>query len=97
MSLLELMTFFLELDHIFNFGGAIGFGDSYKEFQFCRLKVFRQHAKLHDAAGAVRAHDAKHPCYCYVNGRGPSSRLLGHVNGLFFCLQIKLFLPFHFN
>ena len=63
--------FFLrEIDQKFKFGGTMGYGDSYLEFLFRRFKVFRLHAKLHDAAGAVRAHSGKGPGYCYVIGRG---------------------------
>ena len=55
-------------------------------FYFVVSKVFRLHAILHDAAGAVRAHSGKGLGYCYIIGRGPSSCLLGHVTGLLFCL-----------
>ena len=34
-------------------------------FWFCHFKVFRLHAILHDAAGAVRVHSGKGPGYCY--------------------------------
>ena len=50
-----------------------------------------------DAAGAVRSQSGKGPGYCYVIGRGPNSCSLGHVNGLLFCLYVKLFLPSIFN
>ena len=60
-------------------------------------KVFRLHAILHDAAGAVRAHSGKGPGYCYMIGRGPNSSLLGHVTGLLICLYIKIFLRSFFN
>ena len=56
-------------------------------------KVFRLHAVLHDAAGAVRLQTGKGPGYCYMIGRGPNCCLLGHVTGLLFCLYVKLFLP----
>ena len=59
---------------------------------FLSLKVFRLHAILHDAAGAVRAHSGKGPGYCNLIGRGPNSCLLGHVSGLLFCLYV-LFPP----
>ena len=55
------------------------------------------HAILHDAAGAVRAHSGKGSGYCYMIGRGPNLCLLGHVTGLLFCLDVKLFLPSIFN
>ena len=87
-----------EMDqNCFFFGGIIGCGDSYLEFQIRHFKVFRLHAKLHDAAGAVRAHSGKGSGYCYMIGRGPISSFLGNVTGLFFCLYVKLFLPSIFN
>ena len=64
---------------------------------FVTSKVFRLHAILHDAAGAVQSHSGKGPGYCYMIGRGPNSCLLGHVTGLLFCLYVKLFLPSIFN
>ena len=76
----------------YKFGGIIGYGDSYLDFLFRHFKVFRLHGKRHDAAGAVRAHSGKRPGYCYMIGRGPNSRLLGHRIGLIFCLYLKLFL-----
>ena len=60
-------------------------------------KVFRLHAILHDAAGAVRTHSGKGPGYCCMIGRGPNLCLLAHVTGLLFCLYVKLFLPSIFN
>ena len=86
-----------EMDQKFKFGGTIGFGDSYLVFLFRQFKVFRLYANLHDAAGAVRAHNGKGPGYCYMIGRGPTSSLVGHVTGLLFCLQVKLFVPSIFN
>ena len=86
-----------EMDQKINFSGTIGYGDSYLEFLFRHFKVFRLHAILHDAAGAVRAHIGKGPGYCYMIGRGPNSCLLGHVTELLFCLHVKLFLPSIFN
>ena len=64
---------------------------------FRHFNVFRLHAILHDAAGAVRARSGKGPGYCYMIGRGPNSCLLGHVTGLLFCLYVRLFLPSIFN
>ena len=69
------------MDEKFEFGGTIGYGDSYLEFLFRHFKVFRIRAILHDAAGAVRAHSGKGPGYCYMIGRGPNSCMLGHVTG----------------
>ena len=86
-----------EMDQKYRFGGTIGYGDPYLEFLFRHVKVFRPYAKLHDAAGAVRAHNGKGPGYCYMIGRGPNSCLLGHVTGLLFCLYVKIFLPSIFN
>ena len=85
-----------EMDQKFKFGGTIVYGDSYLEFLFRHFKVFRLHAILHDAVGAVWAHSGKGPGYCYMIGRGPNSCLL-HVTGLLFCLYVKLFLPSIFN
>ena len=84
-------------DQKIKFGGTIGYGDSYSEFLFRPFKVFRLHAKLHDAAGSVRAHSGKGPGCCYIFGWEPNSCLLGHVTGLLFCLYVKLFLPSIFN
>ena len=67
------------------FGGLIGYGDSHLDIIFRFSKVFRLHALLHDAAGAVYLHNGKGPGYCYLIGRGPNSCLLGHVTGLLYC------------
>ena len=50
-----------EMDQKFKFGGLIGYGNSYLDSVFRYSKVFRLHALLHDAAGAVRAHSGKGP------------------------------------
>ena len=71
--------FLRDVDQKFKFSGTIGYGNSYLEFLFCHFKVFRVHAILNDAAGAVRAHSAKGPGYYNMIGRGPNSCLLGHV------------------
>ena len=68
-----------EMKQNFKFGGTIGYGDLYLEFLFGHFKVFRLHAKLNDAAEAVRANSGKRPGYCYMIGRGPNSYLLGLV------------------
>ena len=86
-----------KMDQKIKLGGTIGYGDSYLEFLFLHFKVFRLHAILYDAAGALRAHSAKGPGYCYMIGRGPKSCLLGHVTGLLFCLYVKISLPSIFN
>ena len=85
------------MEQKFEFGGTIGYGDSYLEFLFRLFKVFRLHAILHDAAGAVRAHSHKRPGYGYMIGRGPNACLLGHVTGLLFCPYGKILLPSIFN
>ena len=60
-----------EMDQKFNFGGLIDYINSYLD-SVCRYsKVFRLHAILHDAAGAVRSHTGERPGYCYMIGRGP--------------------------
>ena len=79
------------------FGGNIGYGNSYLAFLFRHFKVFRLHAILGNAAGAVRAHSGNGTGYCYMIGRGPNSCLLGHVTGLLFCPYVKLFLHSIFN
>ena len=86
-----------EMDQKFNFVGLIGYGNYLLDSVFRYSKVFRLHAILHDAAGAVRSHSGKGPGYCYMIGRGPISCLLGHVTGPSFCLCVKLFPPSIFN
>ena len=86
-----------EIDQKFKFGGLIGFGNSCLDSVFRYSKVFRLHAILHDAAGAVRSHSGKGPGYCYMIGRGLNTCLLGHLTGLLFCLYVKIFLPSIFN
>ena len=72
-----------EVDQKFLHGGKIGYGYSYLNFVFCYSKVFRLHAILHDAPGAVRLHTGKGPGYCYMNSRGPNCFLLGYVTELY--------------
>ena len=86
-----------ETDRKLSFGGLIGYGNSRLDSVFRYSKVFRLHAILYDAAGAVRTHSGKGPGYCYMIGRGPNSCLLGHVTGLLFCFYVKHFLPSIFN
>ena len=43
-----------EMDRKFKLGGLIGYGNSCLDSVFRYSKVFRLHALLHDAAGAVR-------------------------------------------
>ena len=86
-----------EMNQKFKIGGLIGYGKSCWDSVFRYSKVFRLHAILHDAAGAVRSHSDKGPDYCYMIGRGPNSCLLGHVTGPLFCLILKFFLPSIFN
>ena len=81
-----------EMDQKFKLGGLIGYGISSLDSVFRYYEVFRPHAILYDAAGAVRSHSGEGPGYCYMIGRGPKSCLLGHVTGLLFCLYVKLFL-----
>ena len=82
-----------EMDQKIKIGGLIGYGKSYLDSVFLYSKVFRLHAILRDAAGAVRAHSNKGPGYCYMIGPGPKFCLLGHVTRLLFCLYVKIFLP----
>ena len=88
-----------ELDQKFEIGGTIGYGDSYLDSVFRYSKVFRLHAVLHDAAGAVRLQTGTGAGYCYMIGRGPNCCLLGHVTGtIILSLRKNLStLHFHFN
>ena len=61
-----------EMDQKSNFRGSIVYGDSYLEFLFPDFKVFGLQAKLHDAAGAVRADSFEGPGFCNMVGRGPN-------------------------
>ena len=71
--------------------------DSYLELLVRHFKVFGLQAVLYDAAGAVRTYSGKGSGDSYTIGRGPISRLLGHLTGLLFCLHVKLFLSSIFN
>ena len=86
-----------EMDQKFKSGKTIGYGDSYLDSVFRYSKVFRLHAVLHNAAGAVRLQTGKGPGYCYMIGRGPNCCSFGHVTGLLFFLYVKIFLPSIFN
>ena len=57
-----------EMDQKFKFGGPIGYGNCCLDSVFRYSKVFRLHAILHDAAGAVRSHSGKGPGYCNMIG-----------------------------
>ena len=81
------------MDQKFPFGGLIGYGNFYLDSILFQSKVFRLHAILHDAAGAVRSHSGKKPGYCYMIRQGPSSCLLIHVTGLLICLYVRIFVP----
>ena len=85
------------MDETFNFRGTIGFGDSNLELLIRHFEVFRIHAKVDVAAGAVWLDSGKSTGYCYVIGLGTNSSLPGHVAGLLFCLYVKLFLPLILN
>ena len=86
-----------EMNILYPHGGLIGYGNSNLDTLLRFSKVFRLHAILHDAAGAVYAENGSGPGYCYVIGRGPSSCFLGHITGLFYCLYLKIFVPSIFN
>ena len=79
----ESRLFLREMDQKFKFGGTIGYGDSYLEFLIHLFKVFRLHAILRDAAGAVRANSGKGPGY-WSKGPGPETftELCGTVDVL---------------
>ena len=57
-----------EMDQKFRFGDLIGCGNSCLDSVFCFSKVFRLHAILHDAAGAVPSNSGKGHGYCYMIG-----------------------------
>ena len=59
-------------------------------------KVFRLHAILHDAAGAVRVQSGKGPGYCYMIGRGPNSWSRDWTIILSLCKNLST-LHFQFN
>ena len=86
-----------ETDQKFKFGGLIDYENCCLDTVFRYSKVFRLLAILHDAVGAVRTHSGKGPGYCFMIGLVPNSCLLGHVTGLLFCLDVKLFLSSIFN
>ena len=86
-----------EIDQKFNFGGKIGYGDSYWDSVFRYSKVFSLHAILHDATGAVRFQSGKGHGYCYMIGRDPNCCLLSQVTEPIFCLYLKVFQPSFFN
>ena len=66
-------------------------------FYFVSSKFFKPHAILHDAAETVRSDVGEEPSYCYMVGKESNSCLRGHVTGLLFCLDVKLFLLSVFN
>ena len=80
-------------DRKFEFGGLIGYQTFYLDSVYLYSKVFRLHAIVHDAAGAMRTNSGKGPGYCYIIRWGLSSCFLGHVTGLHFFLYLKFFLP----
>ena len=86
-----------EIDQKFPHGGRIGYGNSLLDFFLARSKIFRLHAILHDSAGAVKTTTDEGPGYCYMLPQLPSSCLLGHITGLFFCLYIKVCHPHIFK
>ena len=63
---------FEEINQKFPQGGLICYGNSFLDFFFARLKVFRLHAILHDSAGAAKATTNKGPGYCYMLTNVPS-------------------------
>ena len=73
MFLLELRLSLREMNQKYPFGGLIGYGNSCLDSVLRYSKVFRLHAILHDAAGAVRSYKGNGPGCCYMIGRGPNS------------------------
>ena len=51
---------------LYHYGGLIGHRNSKLDTLLGFSKVFRLHAILHDAAGAVYAENGSGPGYCYV-------------------------------
>ena len=86
-----------ELNDLYPHGGLIGYGDSYLDSRLRFSILFRLHAILHDAAGAVYTEKRKRPGHCYMIRRGPNSCLFGQITGLLFCLYLKFFVPSIFN
>lgn len=71
-------------------GGIIGIGDSKLELIFGRLKIFRFHAILHDAAGYMKTAHGKGPGYCYALSKPKmNSCFLGHISGIAHCIRFK--------
>ena len=85
---------FREVDQKFLHGGAIGYGDSYLDSVFRYSKLFRPYAIIHDASGAVPLQTSKGPVYCYMI---VEVQTVDCLNGLLFCLYVKIFLPTIFN
>ena len=79
-----------ETDQKLKFGDVICFGESYLEFLFVLSNY--KHSMQNYMIGAVRSYSGKGPRYCYKIGPGPNFRLLSHATGLFFCLQVNVFL-----
>ena len=65
-----------EINQKFPYRGFIGYGNSFLDFFFARLKVFRLHAILRDSAGVVEVTTTKGPGYCYKLPNFPSSCFL---------------------
>ena len=82
---------FEEINQKCPYGGLINYGNSYLDFFFARLNVFRLHAFVHDSAGAVKAATNKGPGYCYLFSNFSKSCFLGHLTGLIFCVSIKFY------
>ena len=73
-----------EINELYPHGGLIGYGDSFLDSVLRYSKVFRLHAILHDAAGAVYTVKRKGPGYCYMIGRGPTRVCLFISQDFFF-------------
>ena len=86
-----------EIDQKFPHGRRIGYGNYLLDFFLARSKIFRRHAILDDSAGAVKTTTDEGPDYCYMLPQLPSSCLLGHITGLFFCLYFKVCHPHIFK
>ena len=61
------------MDQKFSSCGPIASGYSYFEFLFRHIKVYREHAIIHDAAGKLQAHSGTVSEKCYIIGLGSNS------------------------
>ena len=75
------------------YGGLIGIDNSSLDKYLRNSKILQLHAILHDAAGFIHKSYQQGPTYCYMLPWNCNNSLLGHLNGIAFCLFIKLKKP----